>query len=307
MNQRTSHLDFIFRKEGIYSILHIIILLLSTFLVVCISIDTFKNLAFYRQPQFMDLQLWICIIFLADWLIELIISPDRKRYLATHFLFFLVSIPYNAIISHFGWTFSPQLTYCLRYVPLVRGGYAMAIVVGWFTYNRVTGLFISYLATLLCTVYFSSLAFYLFENHINPGVQNYTDALWWAFMDVTTVGSNIVAVTPVGRVLSVLLAALGMMMFPIFTVYVTSIIKDRNERGATTASDLTAPLNTSSGNATKATGASDSETSAPVETKTVQPVKSLSEAATNALAMAEDAARRASAAIAAARQSMTKK
>ena len=162
MNQRTSHLDFIFRKEGIYSILHIIILLLSTFLVVCISIDTFKNLAFYRQPQFMDLQLWICIIFLADWLIELIISPDRKRYLATHFLFFLVSVPYNAIISHFGWTFSPQLTYCLRYVPLVRGGYAMAIVVGWFTYNRVTGLFISYLATLLCTVYFSSRAFHLF-------------------------------------------------------------------------------------------------------------------------------------------------
>ena len=38
----------------------------------------------------------------------------------------------------------------------------------------------------------------------------------------TTVGSNIIAVTPTGRVLSVLLAALGMMMFPIFTVYVTT-------------------------------------------------------------------------------------
>ena len=51
--------------------------------------------------------------------------------------------------------------------------------------------------------------------------------LWWAYMDVTTVGSNIIAVTPTGRVLSVLLAALGMMMFPIFTVYVTSLVERR--------------------------------------------------------------------------------
>ena len=33
-----------------------------------------------------------------------------------------------------------------------------------------------------------------------------------------------------GRVLSVLLAALGMMMFPIFTVYITNLIQQSNER-----------------------------------------------------------------------------
>lgn len=49
-------------------------------------------------------------------------------------------------------------------------------------------------------------------------------------MDVTTVGSNIYAVTPTGRILSVLLAALGMMMFPIFTVYVTSLVQNANKR-----------------------------------------------------------------------------
>ena len=243
MEQTKFSLDLFFRKKGIYSILHVMILLLSVFLVVCISIDSFKNLAFYRQPQFMQLQLWICMLFLADWLIEFLISPKKGRYFATHFLFLLVSIPYNAIISHFGWSFSPQLTYCLRYIPLIRGGYAMAIVIGWFTYNKATGLFVSYLATLFFTVYFASLAFYLFENHINPLVSDYTDALWWASMDVTTVGSNIIAVTPVGRVLSVLLAALGMMMFPIFTVYVTNLLKDRNEEGGTLATaDVTDPI-----------------------------------------------------------------
>ena len=60
--------------------------------------------------------------------------------------------------------------------------------------------------------------------------KGYGDALWWAFMDVTTVGSNIIAVTVTGRGLSVLLAALGMMMFPIFTVYVTSLVQQVNKR-----------------------------------------------------------------------------
>lgn len=50
-------------------------------------------------------------------------------------------------------------------------------------------------------------------------------------MDMTTVGSNIIAVTPVGMVLSVLLAALGMMLFPIFTVYVTNIIQGQQQKG----------------------------------------------------------------------------
>ncbi len=226
--QRVNH---IFEKGGIYSILHLIILGLSIFLVICISIDTFHNEAFYKVPKFMEVQLWICVVFLADFFIEFFLSPDKKHYLATHFIFFFVSIPYNAIIAHYGWTFSPMLTYCIRYIPLIRGGYAMAIVTGWFTYNKAASLFISYLATLIFTVYFASLAFFLFEHNVNPEVKDYSDALWWAAMDATTVGSNIVAITPVGRVLSVVLAAVGMMMFPIFTVYVTNILTKHHQQG----------------------------------------------------------------------------
>ena len=83
---------------------------------------------------------------------------------------------------------------------------------------------------LLATVYFASLAFFVLEHKVNPLVTDYGDALWWAFMDVTTVGSNIVAMTTTGRVLSVLLAALGMMMFPIFTVYITNLIQQSNQK-----------------------------------------------------------------------------
>ena len=95
-----------------------------------------------------------------------------------------------------GWTFSPEITYMLRFIPLVRGGYAMAIVVGWLTYNRASGLVRILpdnaaghrLFLQPCILRHGAWAATLW-------LKGYGDALWWAFMDVTTVGSNIIAVT----------------------------------------------------------------------------------------------------------------
>lgn len=72
--------------------------------------------------------------------------------------------------------------------------------------------------------------FFVLEHKVNPAVLNYSDSLWWASMNVTTVGSNIYAQTGVGKILSILLAALGMMMFPIFTVYITNIVQMTNKK-----------------------------------------------------------------------------
>lgn len=49
-------------------------------------------------------------------------------------------------------------------------------------------------------------------------------------MDVTTIGSNIYPVTVVGKIIAVILAAMGMMMFPLFTVYITSLVQRYNKR-----------------------------------------------------------------------------
>lgn len=227
---KTAFDDFFFQKEGIYGFLHILILLLSLFLIVDISIDTFNDVPFITQPSYLKTQFWICMFFIADFILEFFLSKHKIHYLQTRFLFLLVSIPYLNIIDYYSITFSTEVTYFLRFIPLVRSGYALAIVVGWLTANKASGLFVSYLTMLLATVYFSSLIFFVLEQKVNPEVTGYDDALWWAFMDVTTVGSNIYAVTPTGRILSVLLAALGMMMFPIFTVYVTSLVQAANKK-----------------------------------------------------------------------------
>ena len=62
--------DFISGKKGIYGILHIIILIMSLFLVISISVDTFKGIPFYTQSSYMKVQLCICLWFLFDFVLE---------------------------------------------------------------------------------------------------------------------------------------------------------------------------------------------------------------------------------------------
>ena len=98
--------EFVLRKKGIYGILHVIILLLSLFLVISISIDTFKGIPFYEQSVYMEVQLWICALFLADFVLEWFLATDKMRYVATHFIFLLwlflirISLPIWAGLSH---------------------------------------------------------------------------------------------------------------------------------------------------------------------------------------------------------------
>lgn len=127
---------------------------MSLFLVISISVDTFKGIPFYTQSSYMKVQLFICLWFLFDFVLEFFLAKHKGRYLRTHFIFLLVAIPYQNIIAYYGWTFSDEITYLLRFIPLLRGGYALAIVVGWLTYNRASSLFVSYLTMLLATVYF---------------------------------------------------------------------------------------------------------------------------------------------------------
>ncbi len=222
--------SIIYSRKGVCGFMHILILALSLFLVISISIDTFKNISFLNQPSYIKMQFWICVFFLFDFFFEFFLSNHKWRYLRSHFLFLLISIPYINIMELYNIHFSMEMIYYMRFVPLLRGGYALVIVIGWLSVNKISTLFSSYITLLISTVYFASLIFFVEEHKHNPLVLDYWSALWWASMDVTTVGSNIVAVTPVGKILSVLLAALGMMMFPIFTVYVTNVIQRSDAR-----------------------------------------------------------------------------
>lgn len=222
----------------IMKILHLFVILTSLFLIGAVSLEMFQFIPDVPQKTYLRVQLGICMIFLADFFVGLILTKEKWSYFKNRFIFLLVAIPYLNIIAFSGTQVEPHVYYFLKMIPLVRGGYALFIITSWLTNNKATSLFFTYLIMMLAMIYFCTLLFYTLEKGTNPGVTTIGDAMWWAFMDVTTVGSNIYAMTTGGKIMSVLLASIGMMMFPIFTVYITDkVVKTKGNPSDNTQTD----------------------------------------------------------------------
>lgn len=217
--------------------LHMVVLVLSLGLIVFISIDTFTGRAFLDNPVYMHFQFWVCMVFMADYCINVYLSPKPSRYALRYILFLLVSIPYLNIVEWCGLKIDPQLLYYIRYVPLIRAGVAVAIVISFVSKNRIVGLFATYTTIMVLVVYFSSLIFLQREGPVNPQINDYWTSLWWCCLECTTIGAPINPMTPTGKILAFVLSAMGMIMFPLFTVYLTSIVTKyfKNTKLATAA------------------------------------------------------------------------
>ena len=209
-------------KDYLVSLLNALVLLGSVLIIVGLSVEVFHDSEKIYSALYMRLQLWVCIIFLLDFFVRFFLSHHKWRFFVKNFIFLLVAVPYLQMFDLLHISLSSEAAYLLRLMPLIRGGYGLAIMVGWITTNRTTSLMVSYVLMILALIYFASLVFYSLEHPINPMVTSFGESLSWAFMNVTTVGSNINAMTATGKVLAIVLAASGMMMFPIFTVYITS-------------------------------------------------------------------------------------
>ncbi len=202
-----------------------VLIIVSLFLLYFLTEDILRHgIPLDVTEKFLEIQFWICIFFLVDIIFGVIINKDRRRFILDNWLFFVVSIPYLPLLIWSDVKLGPELLFVLKLVPMARGAFAIAIVLGWLIYDKASTLFVTYLTVLLTLIYLSSVAFYTSEHGVNPLVHDYSDALWWACMDVTTVGCNIEAVTLTGKILSVVLACAGMMMLPLFTVYITSLL-----------------------------------------------------------------------------------
>lgn len=220
------------RRKLILDTFHIAILILSVGLIAFISYDTFKNIPFLEDHAYMTFQFFVCIVFLADFFVEWSLSPKgaKGRYFRHHFFFFLISIPYLNIINFLNIEISVDMIYFARFLPLCRGALALAIVLDYIASNKITGIFFSYLSIMLLSVYFAGLIFFEREAPVNPGVTSYWDAFWWCALEATTMGSSINPMTLSGRLLAVVLSLMGIIMFPLFTVYLSSLIsKSRNK------------------------------------------------------------------------------
>lgn len=201
------------------------VLALAFGLIALISWAICNGVDFLEDPFYMKYQLITCTVFLCEYFYRLIISTEKKRYFFWALPFLFISIPYLNIIANLGISVPRDLLVYLCFIPILRGLFALIMVVTYVADSLVTTVFASYVVVLVPVVYMSGLIFYIAEYSVNSAVKNFWYAQWWAGMSVTTIGCYINPVTNTGMILGLMLSLLGIVMFPLFTVYLGEVIR----------------------------------------------------------------------------------
>lgn len=211
---------------------HLITLIAAIVLIAALSYEVISGAGRQFSSGYMSLQLAVCSIFLIDLGVRLATTPaNSKLNHVGNLLFLLVAIPWHNILDWAEVDLTRHQAMGVAVIPLIRAFLALYIVVHKLIEGKVKRLFWAYTLTVILFTYLSALIFYDFESGVNSRLSGFGNALWWAWMNVTTVGAAIFPVTTVGKILCVMLPILGMAMFPIFTVYVTSLYTHKSKSG----------------------------------------------------------------------------
>lgn len=212
------------------------ILDLSTFvggivLLVALSEEIIEGGGLRFSRDYLMVQFLVCLVFLLDFFVRWITSEHRGRFFLRNILFFLLSIPYLNLFDLFGPSDFPRhIALLVGIIPFARMFLALFLIVRWLVENRSGRLFAAYMLTVVLFTYISALVFYDCEVPVNRQLHGFGDALWWACMNLTTVGAALLPVTTAGKVLCVLLPVLGMLLFPVFTAYILSVYRSSGKK-----------------------------------------------------------------------------
>jgi voltage-gated potassium channel len=219
-------------------IINILTLIASSLLLASLSAEIIYST---ELAQFSGVYSWamfgVCVIFIIDFFALMFSNHHPWRFLGRNGIVLLLSIPYHSIAQWLGMEVGHTWQVVMSAVVMLWAVMALYITLRWLIARRTTRLLWAYIATVVVCTYFAALFFYEYEAPVNDELHGFDDALWWACMNMTTVGAEIFPVTAVGRIICVILPIIGMAMFPVFTVYVTSLYAPKTQRGTTVAQD----------------------------------------------------------------------
>ena len=203
---------------------NILALIASILLLAALSLE----IIYYRELKaftswFTIASAVVCLIYCLDFFVLMAHAERPMHFFVRNAYILFLSIPYHALAVYLAIDLSHTAQMVMSGVVVLRSVMALYITLRWLIERRTTRLLWAYIATVVLSSYVAALLFYEYEAPVNHDVANFGDALWWSWMNLTTVGAEIFPVTALGKTLCVLLPILGMAMFPVFTVYVTSL------------------------------------------------------------------------------------
>lgn len=190
-----------------------------------------------RIVTILDLIVWA--VFAFELVAKTFLAPSRAAYLRRNWHdVAIVALPFLQPL---------RVLRSLRLLRLVKvarlAGYAARAQRTLASLLEMHGL--KYALLLAAVVILSCSVLVLLVERDNQGITNFGDALWWAFVTITTVGyGDTVPTTMAGRVVAVVLMFVGITVFSLVTANIATLLvrKEQLDEGEPKLSELLAEL-----------------------------------------------------------------
>jgi len=173
----------------------------------------------------------IWVVFIGEFLLRLLLAPDRWQFIKSSWLTIIsLIVPAFRVLRLASVVRATRAVRAARGLRLVRAVGAMNRGLGALSATlRRTGVW--YIAALIVAVCFAGAAgMYALEPHVTDGrgFSSYADALWWTAMIMTTLGSAYWPQTAEGRILAVLISMVAIGVFGYVTATLASFLVGRD-------------------------------------------------------------------------------
>jgi voltage-gated potassium channel len=206
-----------------------IILVLSVYVLVALFIQTIFSLSPETNQLIDRIDFIICLIFIYDFFLRLYRAKSKLSFLKWGWIDLVSSIPMFDVLR---WG---RLVRLVRIFRILRAFRSTKVLLHYLFRNRARGTFATVTLISIVMVIFSSIAILNLENQPESNIKTPSDALWWAFATITTVGyGDKFPITHEGRIVAAFLMTAGVGLFGTFTAYVASSfmeVEQKKEEG----------------------------------------------------------------------------
>lgn len=212
-------------KDQKLDFVQLVIIVLSIYILCSLIISTFFTL----PPEILHLlniiDHAICIVFLIDFFYRFFHAPNKLQFMKWGWIDLISSIP---TIQAFR---VGRLFRLIRLLRIVRAFRSTEILLEYIFRKKTKGAFTTASIIAILMVIFSSIAILEVEHAPHSNIKSAEDALWWAFVTITTVGyGDKYPVTTEGRIIAVIVMTTGVGLFGTFTGYIASwFVEERTE------------------------------------------------------------------------------
>ncbi|MGH2664859.1 potassium channel family protein [Flavobacterium sp.] len=196
---------------------NILILVLSIYILSSFLVDTFCVLPKETSRLLTFIDNAVCFVFLIDFIIRFRKAESKLEFMRWGWIDLIAIIP---VIDYFR---AGRLLRLIRLIRILRAFRSAKKIASHIFRNKAKGTFATVSVIAIMLLIFSSIAILQVEKTPDSNIKTAEDAVWWAYVTITTVGyGDKFPVTTEGRLIAVILMTGGVGLFGTFTAYAAS-------------------------------------------------------------------------------------